>query len=126
MQHKHRPPACFREDDEKCIAKRRKAMLMHTTTQSSICSTTSSAKSQNKRNGPNVSQNEDIVPASPPCAQPHSPKGNTEGNTSSQETKPELIEVSNGKSTDNDVTEVVEDNDNELGECEIEFGRSVN
>jgi hypothetical protein len=85
---------------------------------------TSSAKSQNKRNGPNASRNEDTVPASPPCAQPHAPKGNTEGNTSSQETEP--IEVSNGKSTDDDVVEVVEDDDNELGECEIEFRRSAN
>ena len=43
-----------------------------------------------------------------------------------------MIEVSNGKSkststdNDDDMVEVVKDNDNELGECEIEYERSVN
>ena len=73
------------------------------------------------------------MPTSPPCAQPHAPNGDADGGSndaSSQESRLETIEVSNGKrereSTDNDMVEVVEDDDDELGECKIEFGRSVN
>jgi hypothetical protein len=87
MQRKHKPPKCFTEDEEQCLAKKRKATLTQTSTQSSISSTTSSAKSQNKKN-----VNKELVSTSPPCAQPCAPKDAADrGNddTHSQKSIPE-------------------------------------
>src|ERR1700761_7474641 len=108
-----------------------KPTIMCMTTQSSI-SSTGSAKSQTKRSSQNTTQKEDTVSASPPCAQPCFPNADANGSndTSSQESRPETIEVSEGerksKSTDNEMVEGVEADDDELGGCEIECGRSVN
>jgi hypothetical protein len=118
------------DDNEPCIAKKKKTTLGRMTTQSSISSTTSSAKSQNKRNSTNASGNEDAMSASPPCAQPRAPKGGANsgsGDTGgTQESNPEPIELSDGESTDDEVVEVVEDDDDELGERKTEFGGSAN
>lgn len=76
----------------------------------------------------NASGNEDTVPASPPCAQPHVPKGDAhssgDNNGSTQESNPELIEVSNGECPDDKVVKVEDDNE-ELGECKTKFGISA-
>jgi hypothetical protein len=130
-QRKRKPPKHFMKDNKQLIAKKRKATtLMHTMTQSSMSSTTSSGKSQKKMNSTNVSVNEDAVSASPSRAQPHAPKGDADSGSnnasSTQESNPELIEVSNGENTDDEVVEVVEDDDDKLGEHKTEFGRSVN
>ena len=94
-------------------------MLMCTTTQSSISFSTGLAKSQAKRNSQNATQNEDTVPTFPPCTQPCALNGDAnEGNdASSQESRPEMIEVSDGESkststnNDDNVVKVVEDID---------------
>ena len=119
-QRKRKPPRHFMEDEDKFITKKsRKATLTvttPTTTQSSAMSDTGSTKSQNKIR-------KDTVSSSPPCAQPRAPKGgadNCSDDPSSQKSNPETIEVSDGESSNDDVVEVVEENDEEeLGECGI-------
>ena len=73
-------------------------------------------KSQNKIR-------KDTVSSSPPCAPPCAHKGgadNCSDDPSSQKSNPEMIKVSDGESSDNDVVEIVEeDGEEELGKCGI-------
>ena len=108
------------EDEDEFITKKSmKATLTvttPTTTQSSTMSDAGSTKSQNKIR-------KDTISSSPPCAQPRAPKGgadNCSDDPSSQKSNLEWIEVSDGESSNDDVVEVVEENDEEeLGECGI-------
>jgi hypothetical protein len=110
-KHKCNPPEHFK-DNRDLVIKKQKTML--------TMPIPSTAQPSASLTGPQ--NNHSAASASPPCAQRPQPcvpqDANNSDDNDSHKSNPEPIEVSNG---DDDIVEVIEDNDKELGECGIPF-----
>ena len=102
-------PKHFLDNANTYVTKRLKTQAATSTasTPTATQSSTSSTRSTRVR-----------TPSSPPCAQPHTPEDadSSDDGTGSQSPDQEPIELSD---SDDDVIEVVEDDDEELGECGV-------
>ena len=118
LQRTRKPPARFMEDEEPLVTKKKKATSTPMATQSSA-SPASSTRPQNKKK-----TTKDSRVSTPPCAQPCTPEnadGRDDDAASQKSDAP--IELS---SDEDDWVEVIEDDDEELGACDVLFRGSAN